>query len=451
MTPCRGRAGPSLELPSIAVEPVQRRHATASPEAPCVARQARALAALGLGNFEEAYQQVSKIRTTEHPSHLTLDPRVFPKQDGDDALRLFPRFGSSERGAPGGCLDHVRAEGDMTDGRDRYRMAGGAARRQEGLTMARDRIDVHAHYVPETYRDALVAAGQERPDGIPALPEWNQALALDAMDKLDVRLAILSISSPGVHFGDAAAAAALARMVNETGAQIAKSTPQRFGFFAALPLPEIDASVAETRYALDHLGAAGICLMTNHRGMYLGDQRLEPIFAEVAARNSVVFVHPTSPPQPTGGPDLPAPALEFMFETTRSITDLVLAGVPRRHPGLPIIVPHAGAALSVLASRIDLFASALARSGAEVPSLREALNVLHFDLAGAPVEEQLAALLSVADPARLHYGSDFPFTPWQACQYLAQQLETCGQLDDAALDAMFTTNAEGLFRRAATP
>jgi 6-methylsalicylate decarboxylase len=339
----------------------------------------------------------------------------------------------------------------MTDGRDRYQMAGSAASAQEGLTMARDRIDVHAHYIPETYRDALVAAGQGHPDGIPALPEWNQALALDAMDKLEVRLAILSISSPGVHFGDGAAAIELARTVNEAGAQIARATPQRFGFFAALPLPEIDASVAETRYALDHLSAAGICVMTNHRGMYLGDRRLEPIFAEVAARNSVVFVHPTSPPQPAGGPNLPAPALEFMFETTRSITDLVLAGVPRRHPGLRLIVPHAGAALSVLASRIDLFASALALSGAEVPSLREALNVLHFDLAGAPVKEQLAALLSVADPARLHYGSDFPFTPWQACRYLAQQLQTSGQLADSALDAMFTGNSENLFRHATPP
>jgi predicted TIM-barrel fold metal-dependent hydrolase len=336
----------------------------------------------------------------------------------------------------------------MIDRPNRHRIRRYSASEQEGGTMSPVRIDVHAHYLPVPYRDALVAAGQAQPDGIPVLPEWNQTLALDAMDKLEVRLAILSISSPGVHFGDGAAAVELARTVNETGAQIAKSTPQRFGFFAALPLPEIDASVAETRYALDQLGAAGICLMTNHRGMYLGDERLEPIFAEVAARNSVVFVHPTSPPQPIGGPDLPAPALEFMFETTRSITDLVLAGVPRRHPGLRIVVPHAGAALSVLASRIDLFASALALSGAEVPSLREALNVLHFDLAGAPVKEQLAALLSVADPARLHYGSDFPFTPWQACRYLAQQLQTSGQLADSALDSMFTGNSENLFRHA---
>jgi predicted TIM-barrel fold metal-dependent hydrolase len=182
--------------------------------------------------------------------------------------------------------------------------------------MPQDKIDVHAHYIPEVYRNALVAAGQDRPDGIPALPAWNEELALAAMDELDVRMAILSISSLGLHFGEAAAAVELARTVNEVGAHIVRAKSSRFGFFAALPLPEIDAAVTETRYALDKLGANGICLFTNHGGMYLGDERLEPIYAEVAARKSVVFVHPTSAPQPTEGLDFAAPMLEFIFETT---------------------------------------------------------------------------------------------------------------------------------------
>jgi predicted TIM-barrel fold metal-dependent hydrolase len=318
--------------------------------------------------------------------------------------------------------------------------------------MPLDKIDVHAHYIPEPYRDALVAAGQVHPDGIPGLPDWNETMALAAMDQLSVRLAILSISSPGVHFGDAAAAVALARAVNEAGAQIKTSTPSRFGFFAALPLPEIDAAVAETRYALDTLGADGVSLLTNHRGMYLGDERLEPIYTEVAARKAVVFVHPTSPPQPTGPPGFAAPIIEFIFETTRSMTDLVLSGVLRRHPELRIIVPHAGAALPILAGRVDMLAP-LARvgNGADVPSLRAALKTLHFDLAGAPVEEQLAALLSVADPSRLHYGSDFPFTPLQGCLYLTRQLQTSRLLDDTGLDAIFRDNAVDLFPAAGAP
>jgi predicted TIM-barrel fold metal-dependent hydrolase len=101
----------------------------------------------------------------------------------------------------------------------------------------------------------------------------------------------------------------------------------------------------------------------------------------------------------------------------------------------------------VLAGRVDMLAPVLANTGkrADVASLRAALKFLHFDLAGVPVEEQLAALLAVADRSRLHYGSDFPFTPWQACQYLARQLQTSRHLDDTAIDAVFRDNADHLF------
>jgi predicted TIM-barrel fold metal-dependent hydrolase len=162
------------------------------------------------------------------------------------------------------------------------------------------------------------------------------------------------------------------------------------------------------------------------------------------------------PQQPTaalGASGFAAPMIEFIFETTRSMTDLVLSGVLRRRPELRIIVPDAGAALPILAGRIDLLAPVLAHvgNGADVPSLRAALERLHFDLAGAPVEEQLAALLSVTDSSRLHYGSDFPFTPLQGCQYLVRQLQTSRLLDDTALDAIFRGNAVDLFRAAGTP
>jgi 6-methylsalicylate decarboxylase len=319
--------------------------------------------------------------------------------------------------------------------------------------MFQAKVDVHAHFIPDEYREALIAAGQDRPDGIPALPPWSEELALAAMDELGIRLAILSISSPGVHFGDGAAAVELARSVNDAGARIVRSIPRRFGLFAALPLPEVDAAIAETRYALDELGADGVCLLTNHHGMYLGDQRLEPIYAEVAARNSVVFVHPTSPPDFGGGPGFAAPMLEFIFETTRSISDLVLSGVLRRHPDLRVIVPHAGAALPVVASRVEMLAWVLANlpNGTEIANLRTALKALHFDLAGAPVEEQLGALLAVADPSKLHYGSDFPFTPKEACGVLMQQLLTSRNLDDSDLEASLLANSYNLLRIAGAP
>jgi hypothetical protein len=82
---------------------------------------------------------------------------------------------------------------------------------------------------------------------------------------------------------------------------------------------------------------------------------------------------------------------------------------------------------------------------------RAALKSVHFDLAGAPVEEQLGALLAVGDASKLHSGSDFPFTPWQGCKILVQQLENPRHLDDTALDAVFLDNTYGLFRAAGAP
>lgn len=317
--------------------------------------------------------------------------------------------------------------------------------------MTHDRIDVHAHYVPDFYRSALEAAGHTRPDGIKAIPEWSEDLALRAMDDLGVATAVLSISSPGVYFGDAGAAAALARQVNEEGARLVRAHPGRFGFFASLPLPDVAAAEEELRYALDVLHADGIVLETNHAGVYLGDERLEPLYAEAARRDAVVFVHPTTP---AGGEHLalgyPRPMLEFMFETTRSITDLVLSGVLDRHPDLKVIVPHAGAALPVLAGRVELLLPLLTPAGGPgLPSVRKALRRLHFDLAGAPVPELLDALLKVADPGRLHYGSDFPFTPLAPAVELADTLSRTPSLESSVRADMFRCNALDLLPRLA--
>ena len=63
-------------------------------------------------------------------------------------------------------------------------------------------VDVHAHFLPEVYADALTTAGVVHPDGMPAVPAWSEASALALMDRLGINAAMLSISSPGVHLGD---------------------------------------------------------------------------------------------------------------------------------------------------------------------------------------------------------------------------------------------------------
>lgn len=309
-----------------------------------------------------------------------------------------------------------------------------------------DRIDVHCHYLPEFYREALVANGHERPDGIWGIPAWSEQAALEAMDEVGVTTSYLSISSPGVHFGDGPAAAELARRVNEEGARLARAHPGRFEFFASTAVPDIEAALSEIGYAFDELGAAGVVLETNLDGVYLGNELLAPLYAELDRRSAVVFLHPTSPAGPCTGaaPALPypRPMLEFLFDTTRTVADLVLSGSLERYPNVRWIVPHAGAVLPVLASRVDVIG---ARAVGKTQPMRRALRQLHFDLAGMPLPEMLPALLSVADPERLHFGSDWPFTPLPECVNAAAALEASPLLAGSLLSDVMHRNAERLF------
>lgn len=323
-----------------------------------------------------------------------------------------------------------------------------------------NRVDVHSHFLPDFYRDALEAAGLGQADGIAALPQWSEVEAIETMDRLGIDTAFLSISSPGVHFGDDAAAGKLARRVNEEAARIVANHPGRFGFFASTPLPDIDGAIAEVRVALDELGADGVVLETNFHGVYLGDSLLEPLYAELDRRSAIVFIHPTSPHCPccraedinevaaTAALGYPRPMLEFMFETTRSVTNLILSGALERHPNIRVLVPHAGAALPVLAGRIELLLPMLTKSASQkTPSVRSALRQLHFDLAGAPVPELLGALLQVADPDRIHYGSDWPFTPADICRELLNVLEGTELLNPNLQRNVMCGNALRLFPR----
>ena len=50
--------------------------------------------------------------------------------------------------------------------------------------------------------------------------------------------------------------------------------------------------------------------------------------------------------------------LEFLFDTARAYTDLVLSGTLARHPGIRWIATYGGGALPLLADRIELFRTA---------------------------------------------------------------------------------------------
>jgi predicted TIM-barrel fold metal-dependent hydrolase len=273
-------------------------------------------------------------------------------------------------------------------------------------------VDVHAHLVPDWYAEQARDAGYGEPDGMASWPAWSAQAHVEMMDRCGIETAILSLSSPGVHFGDDAAARLLARRVNEFTAETTRDHPGRFGMFVSVPLPDVDGALAEIAYSMDVLGADGVILESNSDGIYLGDSRLEPVFAELDRRGAVVFVHPTSPAcWQKCALGRPRPMIEFIFDTARTVSDLLFAGTFDRHARLKMIVPHCGGAIPVLADRIDGFMGMNRGVDDDSPDVIAQLGRLYYDVAGTPFPRQLAALLSLVGNQQILYGSDFPWTP----------------------------------------
>ena len=311
-------------------------------------------------------------------------------------------------------------------------------------------FDVHLHFVPDVYRDAAVGAGWATPDGMKGIPPWTERGMLTMMDELGIAKGMLSISSPGIHFGDDAAARVLARKVNLEGAALKQRWPDRLGLFASIPLPDVDGALAEITFALDELGAEGIYLQSNAGGIYPGDSAFEPVFAELDRREVVAFLHPTSPACPCCGErerPMPRPVLDFMFDTTRAVTNLVLSGTLDRYPNIKLIVPHAGAAIPALLDRIIFCAELMPISNISQEAIMATFSRLYFDVAGVPVPRLLPALRSFADPARLFFGSDWPHTPQPVVARLRQGLDTFLAEEPDFLAALQYGNAARLFSR----
>ncbi|MFE5733254.1 amidohydrolase family protein [Streptomyces sp. NPDC056528] len=312
------------------------------------------------------------------------------------------------------------------------------------MSPSAQRIDVHQHVVPDFYRDELAEAGITDAGGR-ALPAWSPESALELMDLLDTATSILSVSTPGTGFLTAPAeAAGLARRLNDHSAALVSDHPGRFGFFATLPMPDIDASATEAARALDELRADGVTLLANNRGTYLGADGQDTLWRTLDDRRAVVFIHPAElPAPPVDG--IPAFAADFLLDTTRATYLLVRNGIPRRYPNIRFILSHAGGFVPYSSHRMALtIANDTARSPLDV---LDDFRSFHFDTALSSSPAALPTLLAFARPGHVLFGSDWPFAPTPAGQYFAGGLD--GNVDAATLKAVNRTNAEALFPRLA--
>jgi 6-methylsalicylate decarboxylase len=309
----------------------------------------------------------------------------------------------------------------------------------------KDRIDVHFHYLSPEYRAQMIDAVGGRPDGF-AAPNWSAEATLAMMDRVGIATGMLSVSSPGVHFGNDAKARLLARSVNEFAARTIADHRGRFGGFASLPLPDVDGALAEVAYALDTLKLDGVVMLTNFNGVYLGDKRLDPVFDELNRRGAVVFIHPTSPicwQQSALG--YPRPMIEFTFDSTRAVVNLIFSGTTARCPKVRFIVPHAGGTLPFLARRIGMFGRGVA-DGTPIPA-EEHLRQMYYDLAGSAGSNAIAPLLEMTQRSHILYGSDYVHTPEAIVSAQLAELLSSKLLSAEDLRAIGRGNALALFPR----
>jgi predicted TIM-barrel fold metal-dependent hydrolase len=162
----------------------------------------------------------------------------------------------------------------------------------------------------------------------------------------------------------------------------------------------------------DDLGSDGVAIETDTDGIYLGDSRYEPPWAELNRRRAVVFVSPSSPSCfQQVALDRPRPMLEFTFDSTRTASDLLFAGVLTRYPAIEWIFTHGGGALPLLADRMELFRTVFQGGDHDVTPVPEWLRGIWYDMAGCPFPHRIPALVAAFGCQRLLYGSDYCWTP----------------------------------------
>src|SRR5262245_61138964 len=149
---------------------------------------------------------------------------------------------------------------------------------------------------------------------------------------------------PSVYWGDVASAVRWARHCNEFLARAVQDDRAHFGGFATLPLPDTAAACQEVDHALGTLGLDGVILFASHGVQYLGDPDFDELFQELDRRAAIVFIHPSTAPPGSDVPRLSIPyaLVEFVFDTTRCVTNLLYSGTFERHPNIRWIVSHAG-------------------------------------------------------------------------------------------------------------
>jgi aminocarboxymuconate-semialdehyde decarboxylase len=230
-------------------------------------------------------------------------------------------------------------------------------------------IDVHNHYYPPAFLDALRKGGggltvKDDADGNPVLYSPGDAnIAVpghrdiayreQVLDREGVDRQLISLTCPGTLLETPARSVTLATLVNDALAEIMATRGKRFTALATLPLNDPSASVAEFD-RVTKMGFKGVMLMGNVNGTPLADRRFWPLWERASDAGAVMYIHPTFPLGVEAMQEYwLMPLVGFLFDTTLAAAHLVFGGVPERFPGIRWVLGHLGGTIPYLVERLD--------------------------------------------------------------------------------------------------
>ena len=321
---------------------------------------------------------------------------------------------------------------------------------------------MHHHMLTAGLVDALTAQGIHTAGGEP-LPQWSPEASLATIDSAGIERAVLSVPIP-LHFLGSDAAE-MARELNEYGGGLRRQWPDRFAYFACLPLPDVRAAVDEATHAIDDGGASGVIMLSNHAGVYQGDAALNPIYDELNRREAVVFVHPAEPDAGNPLPEIQPSQLEFGFDATRAVANMLINEVPQRFPAIRFVFTHSGTCVPSVAHKLvdrkPIVAAYTAhiRDHGSPPPVEDLLDQLnaaesaarqqiaqqYFDTALSTAAPVLDALTALVPTSHILLGTDFPFGQEVGLRYTLRGIEHYPGFNDDDRTAILRGNAADLF------
>ncbi len=288
-------------------------------------------------------------------------------------------------------------------------------------------IDFHTHHYPVAYLDEIErhpgdACRVTRDESGRQLVQYagdfnivadghiDLETRLAEMERTGVELGVLTLTTPGVHVEEPGRGVYLARLVNDSFAEIQRQYPRQFCPLATLPLQDPQASVTELDRAVTQLGLRGAMLFANVNGQPLHRPEYWPLYERAAQLDVPLMIHPTSPPGVDAYQEYRLTALiGFLVDTTLAITQLMFAGVLEKYPTLKFVLAHLGGAIPYIAERLDRGYEAypeVRRNISQKPSFYFKRNCYYDTVAFDPNALQFTLNFAGADHVLL--GSDYP-------------------------------------------